>query len=186
MNYGLRSFPVLSPRLGMKRFRKRNASAIKPKVVLVADDDADEVIFLQQALELSGLSQIIQLQFVSHGGAAIDYLSGKPPFDDRNQAAIPDLVLLDLKMPGIDGFEVLNWVRSAPKFVRLPVIVRSASMVETDRERAMRLGANAFYIKKIGFLGDVTLLMDVAEQWLGVKKRISSQGRLLERLRKES
>jgi CheY-like chemotaxis protein len=88
------------------------------------------------------------LQVVVNGVEAIDYLGGTGPFADRGLYPLPCLVLLDLKMPLKDGFEVLVWIRQQPPFAALPVIVYTSSGGGADREKACQLGATYYVVKK--------------------------------------
>jgi CheY-like chemotaxis protein len=142
------------------------ASQRKGKIILLADDDESEHILLEAARELANLSVDIEFRFVTDGRQAIDYLAGNPPFDDRGRFPLPDLMLLDLKMPGLDGFDVLEWVLNQPKLSEMPVIVRTGSFSDADRKRAMLLGARDYYTKMVGLPSDVSLLQEIVEKWL--------------------
>ena len=86
-------------------------------------------------------------QFVTDGQEAIDYLSGANRYADRNEYPLPDLMLLDIKMPRLDGFAVLDWLRKQPGLKRLPVTMFSTSDMQKDIDRAYELGANSFLVK---------------------------------------
>jgi CheY-like chemotaxis protein len=106
------------------------------RTILVADDTADEIFFLSRALEKSGLN--CSLVAVKDGEEAVTYLSKEQP---------PNLLLLDLNMPKMDGFEVLQWIKDKPKLRELPVVVFSSSDREEDRSRALELGAQDYIVK---------------------------------------
>jgi CheY-like chemotaxis protein len=84
---------------------------------------------------------------VEDGQQAIDYLSGKNSFADRARFPLPALVLLDIKLPFMSGFEVLRWIREQSNFPKLPVIMLTSSNQECDIERAYAFGANAYLVK---------------------------------------
>src|SRR3974390_2661716 len=109
--------------------------------VLSVEDDWNDVLFLKWALAKAGLRG--SFQFVRSGAAAQDYLLGISPFDDRAKYPFPDLLLVDLKMPGIDGFQLLEWLR-AQSFAnrRLKAAVLTGSCRQEDLERGHGLGAN--------------------------------------------
>ena len=115
------------------------------KTVLLVDDDENTLIFTRVALKHMGESP--QLQYVANGLQATQYLQGSGRFADRQAYPFPDLILLDLKMPVIDGFEFLGWIRSHPRFSRLPVVVLTGSTYPPDVRRAHQLGANSFLEK---------------------------------------
>ena len=113
--------------------------------ILIADDSADDVFLLQRAFKKAGV--ISRLQVVSDGLQALAYLKGENAFADRATNPIPDLLLLDLNMPCMNGFEVLEWIRQDSHCSRLIVHVLTASARESDVERAYELGANGFIVK---------------------------------------
>ena len=115
------------------------------KRVLVAEDDPSDIFFLQRAFTLAGLST--SLHFVRDGQEAIDYLEGEKSYSDRTTHPFPDLLLLDLKMPRINGFDVLVWLRQQPRLKRLLVTVLTSSDQPQDINRAYDLGANSYLLK---------------------------------------
>ena len=118
---------------------------MKPRCVLVVDDDENDRFFVEVAWQNAGVKGVLRM--ARDGFQALDYLAGAGRYSDRDQHPFPDLVLLDLKMPGKDGFEVLSWIRQQPGLAGLVVIILTASAHEEDQELAARLGANAFVVK---------------------------------------
>src|SRR6185295_4086868 len=98
--------------------------------VLLAEDDPDDILLTQIAFEKARLAN--PLQVVRDGEEAIAYLSGQGPFSDRNRFPLPILLLLDLKMPKIPGFQVLEWLRRQPHLDRLPVAIMTSSDQDPD------------------------------------------------------
>ena len=119
------------------------------RIVLTVDDSSDDTLLLQRACSRAGVR--FTLQAVDDGTKAIAYLSGSEKFSDRSQHPIPDLILLDLKMPVKTGFEVLEWLRNHPEFKDLPVAVFTASQHEGDVREAYRRGATCFLTKPIEY-----------------------------------
>lgn len=118
---------------------------MKKPVLLMAEDNAMDALLLERVNQRCGSA--FHLIRVEHGEAAIDYLQGKNAFADRTRHPLPDLLLLDLKMPRKDGFAVLRWRQETPAFARLPVVVFSSSNLETDITRACSLGASSYVVK---------------------------------------
>jgi CheY-like chemotaxis protein len=116
-----------------------------PKTVLVVEDSQDDVFFVTRAFKSVGLAAPISI--AEDGRKARDYLSGEGSYSDRAGFPIPSVVLLDIRMPFMSGFEVLSWIREQSSFRTLPVIMFSSSDQECDVERAYALGANAFLVK---------------------------------------
>jgi CheY-like chemotaxis protein len=118
------------------------------KIVLVVEDSPDDSCLLKWAIEASG-SRVI-FRFVQDGEEAIAYLKGEAPFNNRKAHPFPDLLLLDLSMPKMDGFAVLDWMQSTPACRKVKVIVWSGSEYPVYQERARKAGAAAFIVKPLG------------------------------------
>ncbi len=114
-------------------------------IILHVEDDPNDAFFVQLAFERAGLAS--SLRRVADGQEALDYLEGRGQFSDRAQWPLPQLILLDLKMPVLDGFDVLAFVRSHPNFKDLPVLILTSSDAEEDRRRAERQGATDYLVK---------------------------------------
>ena len=115
------------------------------KCVLVAEDDADDRFMFRRAWRKAHSPH--RLIEVIDGEQVVHYLSAHPPYDDRGLFPLPDLVVLDLKMPKLNGFDVLAWIQGRPELRSMNVVVLSSSSIEADREFAARLGANVFLTK---------------------------------------
>ena len=102
------------------------------------------------------------------GEQALDYLFGRGEFIDRHRHPMPDLVLLDLKLPGIDGQEVLRQVKSTPELKRMPVVVLTSSREQRDRIECYDHGVNSFLVKPISFDGFMEVVREVHAYWLGL------------------
>src|SRR4051794_12396651 len=110
--------------------------------ILVADDDAQDTMLVKMAVERASLS--LKLESVRDGEEAIDYLLGKSRFADRQAHPFPKLLLLDLKMPRLNGFDVLDFVRREPALKQLPIVIFSSSDDPKDIRRAYEGGANSY------------------------------------------
>ncbi|HEX2973707.1 MAG TPA: response regulator [Tepidisphaeraceae bacterium] len=113
--------------------------------ILYVEDNPDDVLLLQFAFEKAGIKN--PLHIVGDGQQAIDYLSGAEPYNDRSQHPLPGLMLLDLNLPRVMGFDVLKWVRQQGAVAGLVVVVLSSSDLPGDIQRAYQLGANSFVSK---------------------------------------
>jgi len=113
----------------------------------------------------------VNLQSVTDREEALAYLKGADRFANRSEHPFPNLVLLDLKLPRVNGFDVLAWVRQEQRLRRLPVIVLTSSGHEADVKRAYDLGANSFLIKPVAFEALVKLAEGIKQYWLGINQR---------------
>jgi len=110
---------------------------------------------------------------VADGSEAIAYLKGDGAFADRLKFPFPDLLLLDLKMPGVDGFEVLRWLQTQ-SFPKLVVIVLSGSERREDMTQALQLGADFYQTKQIDLAQQIRMLK-VVEQYMARQRRGSAE-----------
>src|SRR5678815_385495 len=133
-------------------------------VILLADDSDDDVQIVRRALRMAGID--LPLQVVSDGEEAIAYLNGEGKFANRAEYPLPDLFLLDLKMPVKNGFEVLKWVRTHPTLAPLRTIVLTTSDEARDVNQAYALGANSFLTKPLDFLDFRDTLQVMINYWL--------------------
>lgn len=117
---------------------------MRARTVLLVEDNEDDVFIFNRAFRAANLP--VHIELATDGQQAWDYLSGKGPFANRDEHPMPDLVLLDLKLPYLNGFDVLERIRGSD-FRDLPVAVLTSSLEERDRARAAELGAFAFLVK---------------------------------------
>ena len=116
-----------------------------PEIVLYADDDENDVFFMERAFELRRRREALRI--VRNGRRAIEYLAGEGEFADRAQYPLPNFVVLDLKMPGRTGLEVLVWIRAQPALEALPVTLLTSSGQESDVEFCRHHGADGYLVK---------------------------------------
>ena len=134
------------------------------KNILLADDSPDDVFLIRSAFKKNGLRDSIYV--VSNGEQVLQYLKGEGVYADRKQYPVPHLLLLDLNMPRLNGFEVLSWIRARQEWMCLPVIVLTTSFYGPEIKRAYDLGANSFITKPPEFSQLVASLKEVGEHWL--------------------
>jgi len=113
--------------------------------VLIAEDNEDDAFLLEHAFRNIGLQNPIQI--VSDGEQVIRYLRGDGKFSDRQQFPFPSILFLDIKMPKMTGFDVLEWIRDHPDCHLMPTMIFSTSSHESDVTRAYQCGANAYLVK---------------------------------------
>jgi two-component system, response regulator len=116
-----------------------------PVHILITEDNPDDCELMRQAFKKAALPA--SLDFLHNGEEVIQFLQKLPPFDSRKPQSTPDLLLLDLKMPGLDGFGVLAWLREHPPFDRLTVVVFSGSDQPVDINQALKMGAARYLVK---------------------------------------
>jgi len=132
--------------------------------VLYAEDDENDAFLMQRAFNQAGI--INPLQIVPTGAAAIEYLSGSGGFADREKFPMPALVLLDLKLGGESGFEVLTWIRARPSTAAVPVVVVTSSNQDSDMQLAYRTGANGYLIKPGKPEDLLAMVRGIKDYWL--------------------
>ena len=118
-----------------------------PPVILLAEDQADDILLTRKALDDGKV--VHRLQIVRNGEEAIDYLHGFGNYANRVEYPLPDLMLLDLKMPCLDGFDVLHWARDQPALKALRIVVLTSSDDLDDVTLAYRFGADSFLVKPL-------------------------------------
>ena len=136
---------------------------LSDQFILLAEDDPNDTLLIKRAFQKAGLGQL--LKTVSDGEQAIEYLRGIGEYADRAVYPLPFLLLLDLKMPGTNGFEVLQWIRSQPELKRLLVVVLTSSNLQADVDRAYDLGANSYLVKPVEFNEMVNMIQRFEAYW---------------------
>jgi CheY-like chemotaxis protein len=137
-------------------------------VILLAEDREDDIVLIRKAF--SKASFLNPLHVVRDGEEAIAYLSGTGHYANRPEYPLPELLLLDLKMPKVDGFEVLSWIRRQPDLAALRVVVLTSSDRIQDVNRAYQLGANSFLVKPVDFEHFVEVTKALKGYWLWMTK----------------
>lgn len=137
-------------------------------IVLLAEDSEADVILLERAFAHMGIE--VLLHAVPDGAETIAYLQGEGRYSRREEFPLPDLLLLDLKMPLANGFEVIEWVRAQPRLSGLRIVVLTTSDQSRDIDRAHRLGANSFLVKPVSFDEFKVMVQKLCDYWLEVSK----------------
>jgi CheY-like chemotaxis protein len=117
----------------------------KALTILLVEDSSDDVFFFRRAINRCGVPATTHLAI--DGVEALDYLQAQNRFADRAAFPLPDIVFLDLKLPHLNGFEVLEWIGQQPQRLAAPVIILTSSSEPEDRDKAEALGASLFLTK---------------------------------------
>lgn len=131
------------------------------ETILLVEDDSDDVLLIGLALKEAGIQN--PLVVLPDGVEAVDYLKGDGKYANRS---LPSLILLDLHMPRMNGFEVLKWLRQTPTLKHVPVIVLTSSAMLTEVRTAYELGANSCLVKSSNPLQLNQAIKDMAVFWL--------------------
>jgi CheY-like chemotaxis protein len=115
------------------------------RIILLVEDDDNDVFFFRRALEKAGLD--LPWRMVSDGEQALQYLTGQGIFAERTSHPLPDIIFLDLKLPYVNGLEVLEFIQKDTFLSSIDVIVLTSSPEERDRKRAYELGAKEYLVK---------------------------------------
>jgi CheY-like chemotaxis protein len=131
--------------------------------ILMAEDNAHDVLATKRAWHQFGFGN--HLYIVSDGEECLDYLYHRGKYQDSNIYLTPDLILLDLKLPKLDGHQVLQGIRADKKFRFLPVIILTNSTLETDRNKGYEYGCTAFLKKPVGYSNFANLIKSIRTFW---------------------
>lgn len=136
-------------------------------ILLVEDNEADAFL-LQRSLRRAGIK--CDFTVVTHGQESIDYLAGHKQYSDRKKFPFPDLLILDLRMPMKDGFQVLEWIQEQPALADLRVVTMSGSNMQETVDRVKKLGAVAYIMKRTDFNSIGSLFHSMASYHEQIRK----------------
>jgi CheY-like chemotaxis protein len=131
--------------------------------IALVEDNEDDLFFMKRALKSADITN--PLQVLANGTEAMDYLAGRGAFADRTLHPLPFLLLLDLKLPDMSGFEVLRWIKGNTGMHNLATIVLTTSGESRDIEKAYELGANSFLVKPSGSDQLLDLVIALKQYW---------------------
>jgi CheY-like chemotaxis protein len=132
--------------------------------VLIAEDSHDDFFLIQRAFRKAEINA--DLKWVKDGSEAKAYFMGENPYESRQQFPLPMLVIADLKMPKMNGFELLHWVRTRPEWRRIPFVVLTSSSQGPDINRAYDMGANSYLVKPGRFEDLLQMSQALKTYWL--------------------
>ena len=132
-------------------------------VILVVEDREDDILLIRRALVHAHLTNPVHV--VRDGEEAVEYLGGSGKYANREEFPLPGLILLDLKMPRMDGFEVLEWIRGQPGISGIVVLVLTSSERIRYVNRAYSLGTSSFLVKPFDFENYIELGILLRKYW---------------------
>jgi CheY-like chemotaxis protein len=147
-------------------------------VVLIVEDNPEDIALFRRAFEQLGYTG--PLQYVFDGEQAIAYLAGEGRFHNRSEFPLPAFLLLDLKMPRKNGFDVLEWIRYQPALAEMRTVVLTTSDDLREVSRAYQLGAASFLTKPVNFTEFKDTIQALFNYWLALNKAapIARPGRI--------
>lgn len=142
------------------------------KIILLAEDNPDDVLLTQRAFKKSNI--LNELVVVRDGEEALDYLFAEGKYKNRDKNVMPELILLDLKMPKLDGLQVLERIRKDTRTKQLPVVILTTSKEESDVVKSYCLGANSFISKPVDFDQFIAAVKQLGLYWLVLNQTAKS------------
>jgi len=138
----------------------------KPITILIADDDPDDRMLALEALNENHLTN--NIYFVEDGEELLDYLHHRGQYTDVASAPRPEMILLDLNMPRMDGRESIREIKSTAELRDIPVVILTTSKSEEDIARTYNLGANSYITKPVTFEGLVEVMRGLRRYWFEI------------------
>jgi two-component system response regulator len=145
---------------------------VREEVILLVEDNPDDELMTRRALEKNNLCN--ELVVARDGEQALDYLFGTGSYEGRDTSVMPQVVLLDLGLPKVDGFEVLERVRSDERTSRLPVVILTSSKEEQDCVESYVRGANSCVRKPVDFLEFHAAVQQLGMYWMVLNETLDS------------
>lgn len=143
------------------------------KIILLVEDNSDDEALTLRALKKNNITNDVVV--ARDGVEALEYLFGTGKYSGRNLNVMPQVVLLDLKLPKVDGFEVLRQLRANVRTKLLPVVILTTSNEESDRINGYGLGANSFVRKPVEFDRFIDAVRQLGLYWLILNEPVPSQ-----------
>lgn len=137
--------------------------------ILLVEDSPDDVELIMRALTIHNLANRVHV--CEDGQEALDYLFCKGPYADRAECKTPKVVFLDLKLPKIDGREVLRRLKADDATKAIPVVMVTSSQEEPDLQECYKLGANSYVVKPVAFDAFIKVISELGFYWLLVNKQ---------------
>jgi len=136
--------------------------------IVIVDDSASDALLTRRALQKSGIAS--PPLWLRDGVEVLDYLFGRGAFAGRARTALPRLILLDLKLPRIDGLRVLETVKADARLREIPIVMMSSSAEERDLRAAYRFGVNSYVVKPLDFTEFSRHVAEIGAYWISVNR----------------
>lgn len=137
----------------------------EPLVILLVEDNEDHAELVMRGMRDQRVANTIY--HVTDGQQALDFLLHAQQFEDPDKSPVPNLVLLDLRLPKVDGIEVLRTIKETPQLQRIPVVILTSSDAESDIAKSYDFHANSYVVKPLDFPTFTHLMNDLGFYWLG-------------------
>jgi two-component system, response regulator len=134
------------------------------KIILLVEDNADDEVLTRRALQKNNIGN--ELVVARDGAEALDYLFGTGEYEGRNLSVMPQVILLDLKLPKVDGLEVLRRLRADERTRLLPVVILTSSKEQQDLVNGYGYGANSYIRKPVDFAQFLEAVRQLGLYWL--------------------
>lgn len=139
------------------------------ELILVAEDSAEDYFFLERAIQRANVP--LTLHRCADGEETKQYLSGVGDYANRQRFPLPALLLLDLNMPRVTGFEVLSWIKEQPLLKRIPVITFTSSSLRADIDRSFDLGSSSHVVKPVNAQELEDIVKAIHKWWLTISSK---------------
>jgi len=137
--------------------------------LLIVEDNSDDELLTIRAFRKGNLGN--EIDVVRDGEEALDYLFRRNGFESKKNESLPDLILLDLKMPKVSGLEVLQIIKNDPHLKALPVVVLTTSKDDSDLKKAYELGVNSYVLKPVSIIEFIEAIQKLEIYWFVLNQR---------------
>ncbi|MEZ4705123.1 MAG: response regulator [Bdellovibrionota bacterium] len=138
----------------------------KPNRILIVEDSKEDFMVIHRAFNRVGM--VDALFHINNGDEALDYLHKEGKYRDSSTHVLPEMVILDLNLPGVDGREILKKMKGNTRLKKIPVIILTTSADESDVEACYTDGANSYIQKPVEFKGFIDAVEHIKEYWFGI------------------
>jgi two-component system, response regulator len=139
--------------------------------ILLVEDNPRDAELTMRALKKRNMAN--QLYWVEDGAEALDFMFGREKYSQRDHLQLPKVILLDLKLPKVDGFQVLKAIKNDERTASTPVVIMTSSREDPDIKNAYKLGANSYIVKPVDFNNFTEVMSQIGFYWLFVNQNLS-------------